>query len=1016
MPEARTMLRPCPSCATIVSASLAACPNCGASLVDALTAGVLAARRLADTGEAELELGLHRLQAGDHRRACRLFRQAFLSLQTDRARALDALDAALRSGAPEAALLDDEAWWAQATGPERDTTERARLLALRVAAKVSGSGADAAIERAREVPPALAAAVWPRLQQAVATMPLPDALAPRSGHRHWLLARLAHALALGPEALAEADATLEAGLTETPAYEEAPVHALRGELLVAAGDTDEAAAAFRESGLFYHWRHEPLLAIAPLTRAFELAPGEADTWWSLADAHVSASYGEHLAPEDQREHVTAAQRLWSEASARFTIGPSDAWAYAVAAYLAVRAAQIETTLDSVEAQWQAIACIERALLLAPSDASRWGNLAEFHHGLQNLHNMVDAARHHAAIAPTQWLPHENLLVGYSNSGRWDEALAELEKIRALEDAPRHPGWIAAVEARLLLYTGRPAEALPSMDRAIQEEPERIGHHAVRSWVRLSAGQFDGAREDLQQVIALPTLGDPDLGIDQAHAQLLLGDPDAAMAILQPLLEPSARPGLTAFRAKVAAALVDLVRSPEPAAIDRLAAEIDRRFDRESLWEVAQILRMLARLQPEFASRADAGLQVVAQARPSTAADARAELAAALEGAPSPARQAGALAGLARLDLDAGRAEDALRRYHALAAPALAFPEAGQGIARATAAWFDGLTPADWAARLVPGTAPEPWLQDLLAQYPTRRLGLAADAGSTSWRIVPTTQIEIGVARSLAPEGSVWQWPLMTTLLPDLSAQFAAEFAIDLPEVQPWLDSTGVLGPGGVEIRIGETPVWFGTVDAGDAQADIVRHLDPVLRRHLSRFVDIDAVADWLARELPDGEYAPIVERWLADDEALLRLTRLRRTMAQEQLPLRDAGAWIALVHDLGLEDLPGLLRAVRLALRGSLPGQADGTRLIDLSESGEALALSHLMPARGGPFLALPPSDAQDLLSEVRAQVGEADGPAALRVHSDLLRPCLRQLIELDFEQLPLLSQAETAARPEGPP
>ncbi|MEN8654160.1 tetratricopeptide repeat protein [Streptomyces sp. 21So2-11] len=133
-----------------------------------------------------------------------------------------------------------------------------------------------------------------------------------------------------------------------------------------------------------------------------------------------------------------------------------------------------------------------------------------------------------------------------------------------------------------------------------------------------------------------------------------------------------------------------------------------------------------------------------------------------------------------------------------------------------------------------------------------------------------------------------------------------------------------LGPGGFTVSIHEVEVARG---AAEDESDLLEQVVAVVRRHAWRLLGIDQAEQWLAEAAPS--LAP---------RARLAATRVLRALARDGVPLTPRVAEY-LVGSEELKSAPApIVRQVRLALRDTLPGNAEGTASAPVPQWLEAKA------------------------------------------------------------------------------
>jgi len=98
------------------------------------------------------------------------------------------------------------------------------------------------------------------------------------------------------------------------------------------------------------------------------------------------------------------------------------------------------------------------------------------------------------------------------------------------------------------------------------------------------------------------------------------------------------------------------------------------------------------------------------------------------------------------------------------------------------------------------------------------------------------------------------------------------------------------------------------------------------------------------------------------------------------------------------------LRAARLHLRQSLPGNVDATTRLALPSNFEDQLLGI---SDGHAFLAAEPGQRLLFLAWLRGEMAHRDSRTVLVTRSPALRPLLRRLVEVEFPDLMVLAEEE---------
>jgi flagellar biosynthesis protein FlhA len=191
---------------------------------------------------------------------------------------------------------------------------------------------------------------------------------------------------------------------------------------------------------------------------------------------------------------------------------------------------------------------------------------------------------------------------------------------------------------------------------------------------------------------------------------------------------------------------------------------------------------------------------------------------------------------------------------------------------------------------------------------------------------------------------------------------------------------------------------------------VVHDLEVVLRDNLSSFFGVQDLRDLLDQWAEDGDQArqALVTRISMDDDALIRLERVMRSLIREGVPIRDRETVVEVFSQhSGRRDPRRVAERIRRAIRADLPGNEPGRTLLRLDEDVEE-AVTRSLRRGGSSVLALTPTELEAVLDAVESVVGPRDpSEVALVVKSPGIRPLLRRVAELRFPSLPVLVTEE---------
>jgi flagellar biosynthesis component FlhA len=219
------------------------------------------------------------------------------------------------------------------------------------------------------------------------------------------------------------------------------------------------------------------------------------------------------------------------------------------------------------------------------------------------------------------------------------------------------------------------------------------------------------------------------------------------------------------------------------------------------------------------------------------------------------------------------------------------------------------------------------------------------------------------------------------------------------------------------------PDFWGTVDDApdlelwdDPILYTIYHLESVLRRNLAEYLGIQEVENLLEQWEENDRGASLIQAALPDQAARYRFARVLRALVRERAPITRWPEILEVTHEVGLEsdDVREAVRAIRLQLKENLPGNVKPAEQIKLPSKVEEELSRWLQHLDGKAFLALPPEETQEALSEIRELVGSNVRNAVLVTQSGELRPFVRRLVEIEFPDLMVLAEEELLLPDEG--
>jgi tetratricopeptide (TPR) repeat protein len=185
-------------------------------------------------------------------------------------------------------------------------------------------------------------------------------------------------------------------------------------------------------------------------------------------------------------------------------------------------------------------------------------------------------------------------------------------------------------------------------------------------------------------------------------------------------------------------------------------------------------------------------------------------------------------------------------------------------------------------------------------------------------------------------------------------------------------------------------------------AFIINHLEAVLRDRLADFLGVQEVEPLIEKWSESDRGAGLIKTALPDQAARLHFGRLLRTLVRQRVPIVAGEDILEAIEGVPLnaDSLPAALRAARLRLKASLPGNsADAKRIWLPAKWQDAVAtwLRH---------------DVHEFIADVRSLIsGEQPNlqtkECALVVRNLEIAPYVRRLVEYEFPKFTVLSGEE---------
>lgn len=428
----------------------------------------------------------------------------------------------------------------------------------------------------------------------------------------------------------------------------------------------EAAKAFWEAGRRYAWIGDETSAMTYLDNACRLAPQEARYTFERAEVLRIRAVREDGTVDHRR--LDEAAQAWRDAYSTGRPDRDAAWAYLT---MALILHEESGDLYRPRASWEATAMLERGMLADPHNIRIAAQLSQAHRLLGNRWTALQLSTAVLDRGGDDDLVFDQHLLALMEVGRYGEALELLDRHGLTSQQP----WLVNRKGQLLVALNDPQRALDLLDSVTPSDPAlhdlqvALCHHLL--------GRHAAARETAQRVCdreaeTLPGRRTYLL----AQACYLVGRYDQAIAAYQSLVDED--PVDTAIRCDLGQALLARGEEASGDIAQGRRQLLDGIADTRSVFslgyleeiELPWLLDLVAGEGHQAAVQAavDEVVAAVRQRRARLIASTGSpdELTTIRAETSDPAAQASALAGLARLELADGRAEQALERYLDLA--------------------------------------------------------------------------------------------------------------------------------------------------------------------------------------------------------------------------------------------------------------------------------------------------------------------------------------------------------------
>ena len=298
-------------------------------------------------------------------------------------------------------------------------------------------------------------------------------LAPVTGNLFMRLAQdLSKKRAL-EQALKAVTRALALGIKERGEFPECSGYRLKGEILEQLGRSAEASMALYEAGRRFGWRGEAQTAVELLTRAQQLNQEDVRVYWELADALRVASYRTQPPYADEAsieksldawEAAASMEQPGCEASTIYSLP----WSYSERALINEQRGYLSWG-ERWSLWWEAIAHLERALLLNTAEPQYWMLMGRYYRLLKVDANSLYATGKAVAENSNNVAFLDERAAILANVGRYDKTEVIAGKRRGLEPNV----WIDAVDAYAAIHKGDYTKAHSNLENAVKEQSDNI---------------------------------------------------------------------------------------------------------------------------------------------------------------------------------------------------------------------------------------------------------------------------------------------------------------------------------------------------------------------------------------------------------------------------------------------------------------------------------------------------------------------------------------------------------------
>ena len=329
-------------------------------------------------------------------------------------------------------------------------------------------------------------------------------------------------------------------------------YALRAELTeILQAPRNELVEAYYEAGRQFHSNGDQEQALRWLGLALSLDEAHQDARWYKVDSLRQLAFQSKF-PYWTRSSISQAHLEWQNAIERGAPERDIAWAYISGALITDAERQLSPPLEWPALLWEAIAYLERSLLLDDANMYAWIYLSGFHRLIGNHANALIASERALDLGPDVTAALDERAATLADLGDADMTQELIAKRIQLEATP----WAEGVKAFILFLKDDLHAAVEQINRVIDSDPDDLWSLSFRGdCLRMLAlrekswrNYREQAEEDYRRI--LDKRGDSDyvaLEATFAWASYALGEFDLAIEILQPLLGNSIDPNCEHYR-------------------------------------------------------------------------------------------------------------------------------------------------------------------------------------------------------------------------------------------------------------------------------------------------------------------------------------------------------------------------------------------------------------------------------------------------------------------------------------